>query len=403
MKYDIRAEHIGFKRPRSLSAGGYAKEGHRMKKINGFRSLALLATMLGASVIFAACSQPANSDLDLDSDNPTVVSTKAADYATGVAVNKTITATFSEAMDPATIIGDNITLFDGSIQVSGSVTYEMPDMKVIFAPSSNLKNNTLYTATIGTGSMDLAGNSIAYDKVWTFTTASIASIASIATGPAPVILGTAGNYVILAKSAISTVPYSVIIGDVGLSPAAESYMTGFSQTDAIGYAISSQVIGFLYAADMTLPTPTYMTTAILDMERAYTDAAGRSTPDFLNLASGAIGGLTLEPGLYKWSSAMTMPSDVAIVGGINDVWIFQIDGDLSLSSAVMVTLSGGAQASNIFWQVAGAVTLGTTSHFEGVILTQTSVTMNTGATMNGRILAQTNVALDQALVTQPAY
>ncbi len=396
MEYDIRIEHIGFKRPRSLSIGRYAKEGHRMKKINGFRSLGLLATMLGALAVFASCSQPANPDLYLDSDNPTVVSTRAVDNATGVAINGTITANFSEAMNPSTIVADNITLLSGSTQVPGSVTYDMANMKAIFAPSSNLENDTLYTATIGTGSMDLAGNSLAHDKVWNFTTISVG------TGPVPVILGTAGNYAILAKSAISTVPFSLVIGDVGLSPAAESYMTGFSQTDATGYATSLQVAGFLYAADMTSPTPTNMTTAISDMELAYTDAAGRSAPDFLNLASGAIGGLTLEPGLYKWTSAVTLPTDVILVGGLKDVWIFQIDGDLSSSSAVRVTLSGGVQASNVFWQVAGAVTLGTTSHFEGVILGQTSVTMNTGATMNGRILAQTNVALDQALVTQPA-
>jgi hypothetical protein len=180
-------------------------------------------------------------------------------------------------------------------------------------------------------------------------------------------------------------------------------MTGFSQTDATGYATSPQVTGFLYAADMTPPTPTYMTTAISDMELAYTDAAGRILPDYLELGTGAIGGLTLVPGLYKWTNSVTMASDVAISGDANDVWILQIDGNLSSSSATRITLSGGAQASNIFWQVAGEVTLGTTSHFEGIILSKTAVTMNTGATMNGRILAQTNVALDQATVTEPAF
>ncbi|PKL10082.1 MAG: hypothetical protein CVV51_00480 [Spirochaetae bacterium HGW-Spirochaetae-7] len=368
-----------------------------MKKTRSFRSLGLLATVLGISAIFLACSQPANPDLELDSSNPTVVSTIAADNATGVAINKTISATFDESMDSSTIVADNFTVFSPTEAVVGSVTYDKPNKRAIFAPSANLAADTLYTATVKTGTLDLAGNSLAQNKVWTFTTALNAA------GPAPVSLGTAGNYAILAKSAISTVPSSDITGDVGLSPAAESYMTGFSQTDATGYATSPQVTGFLYAADMTPPTPTYMTTAISDMELAYTDAAGRILPDYLELGTGAIGGLTLVPGLYKWTNSVTMASDVAISGDANDVWILQIDGNLSSSSATRITLSGGAQASNIFWQVAGEVTLGTTSHFEGIILSKTAVTMNTGATMNGRILAQTNVALDQATVTEPAF
>ena len=368
MSDDICAGHIGFKCLRSRRFGTHTKEGHDMKKTRSFRSLGLLATVLGISAIFLACSQPANPDLELDSSNPTVVSTIAADNATGVAINKTISATFDESMDSSTIVADNFTVFSPTEAVVGSVTYDKPNKRAIFAPSANLAADTLYTATVKTGTLDLAG-----------------------------------NYAILAKSAISTVPSSDITGDVGLSPAAESYMTGFSQTDATGYATSPQVTGFLYAADMTPPTPTYMTTAISDMELAYTDAAGRILPDYLELGTGAIGGLTLVPGLYKWTNSVTMASDVAISGDANDVWILQIDGNLSSSSATRITLSGGAQASNIFWQVAGEVTLGTTSHFEGIILSKTAVTMNTGATMNGRILAQTNVALDQATVTEPAF
>src|SRR5208337_515202 len=104
-------------------------------------------------------------------------------------------------------------------------------------------------------------------------------------------------------------------------------------------------------------------------------------------------GKTLSPGLYKWTSTVTLPSDVTIAGSATDVWIFQISGDLTMSSAVNVTLSGGAQAKNIFWQVAGQATLGTTSHFEGIVLSMTGITFQTGASMNGRALAQTAVVL----------
>ncbi|MFL5275882.1 MAG: ice-binding family protein, partial [Myxococcales bacterium] len=122
----------------------------------------------------------------------------------------------------------------------------------------------------------------------------------------------------------------------------------------------------------------------------------------LELGSGNICGQTLAPGLYKCTSSVTVPTNVTIAGGASDVWIFQTSGDLSLAAGKSVTLSGGAQAKNIFWQVAGQATLGATSHFEGVLLSKTGITLQTGATMNGRALAQTKVAIDQATITQPA-
>ncbi len=331
----------------------------------------------------------------LDSTAPTVSSTIPVHAATGVAINSNISATFSEAMDHTTITAANVTLKQGTATVEGTVTYDIPNHAAVFAPADNLIAGTEYTATITTSVSDIAGNTLAENKVWSFTTAASGS------GPAPVSLGTAGNFAVLAKTEISTVPNSAITGDIGISPAAETYITGFSLTDATGYATSTQVTGYVYASDMTPPTPTVMTTAISDMETAYTDAAGRTTPDYTDLGAGDIGGLTLAPGLYKWGSSVTVASDITINGAANDVWIFQISGDLNLSSAVNVTLSGGAQAKNIFWQVAGPVTLGTTSHGEGIVLSQTSIILNTGATINGRLLAQSAVALDQNTVTEP--
>ena len=137
------------------------------------------------------------------------------------------------------------------------------------------------------------------------------------------------------------------------------------------------------------------------MQTAYTDAAGRVNPKFFNLGAGNIGGKTLTPGLYKWTSSVTIPSNISISGSSTDVWIFQVAGTLTMSSAVKITLNGGALARNIFWQTAGAVTLGTTSHFEGVILCQTGINMKTGASINGRLLAQTAVTLQKNTVTRP--
>jgi hypothetical protein len=152
---------------------------------------------------------------------------------------------------------------------------------------------------------------------------------------------------------------------------------------------------------MADPTPINLTAAVNNMITAYNDAAGRPKPDFSELASGNIGGRTLSSGLYKWISGVSIPANIVISGGPNDIWIFQIAGNLNQSAATIVTLSGGAQAKNIFWQVAGEVTVGTTAHIEGIILCQTGITFNTGASINGRALAQTGVILDGNSVVQP--
>ncbi len=114
-----------------------------------------------------------------------------------------------------------------------------------------------------------------------------------------------------------------------------------------------------------------------------------------------VSGKTLVPGLYKWTSTVTIPTDLTLAGGPNDVWIFQISGNLTMSSAVKINLPRGAQPKNIFWQIAGQTTLGTTSHFEGIILSKTGITFQTGASINGRALAQTAVILDSNAITQP--
>jgi len=301
-------------------------------------------------------------------------------------------------MNPLTLTGSSFAVTQGTTRVAGALTFGALGTQATFTPTNPLVANTLYTATLTTAVQDESGIPMAKAFAWSFTTATAAK------GPAVVNLGTAGNYAILAQTGISTVPGSMVTGDIAVSPAAATYLTGFTLTaDPTNvFATSTQIVGKAYAADYAVPTPTNLTTAVGDLHTAYTDAAGRPTPDVLNLSSGAIGGLTLAPGLYLWTSSVTIPSSVTLSGGANDVWIFQMSGDLSMSSATLVTLAGGAQARNIFWQVAGQVTLGTGAHFEGIILCATQVTLQTGASMNGRILAQTMVALQQATVTQPA-
>ena len=223
-------------------------------------------------------------------------------------------------------------------------------------------------------------------------------------GPAPVALGTAGTFAILAKSMVSTVPTSIVTGNVGVSPAAGTFLTGWSLSmDATNvFSTSTQVTGRLFAANYAVPTPSNLTTAVGDMGTAYTNAAGRTTPDHTELGAGDISGMTLPAGLYKWGTGVAINTDVTLSGGPNDVWIFQVAGGITQAAGSHIILSGGALPKNIVWQTSGVASLGTTSHFEGVILSLSSITLNTGATMNGRALAQTAVTLNSATLTQPA-
>jgi hypothetical protein len=329
----------------------------------------------------------------LDTTLPMVQATSPLNNATGIALNQLVSVTFSEAMNPLTITAASFTLKQGANVVAGTVSYL--DKTAKFTPSAILSAGLVYSASITTAAKDVAGNALAANTNWNFTTSNNAATLAF------VNLGQAGNYVILAKTAINNSSTSAITGDIALSPAATSYITGLALTDFTGYATSAQITGQAFAADMASPTPVNLTTAVENMITAYNDAAGRPSPDFLELGTGNIGGKTLTAGLYKWTTTVTMPSDVVISGGANDVWIFQISGDLSMSSAVNITLTGGAQAKNIFWQVSGNATLGTTSHFEGVILSKTGITFQTGASISGRALAQTAVILDSNAVTKP--
>lgn len=221
-------------------------------------------------------------------------------------------------------------------------------------------------------------------------------------------LGTAANYAILAKTGVSTVPTSVVTGNVGVSPVARVGLTEWSQTADVTdtYATSAQVVapGKLYAADnVGGTTKSDLNTAVLNMGTAYTNAAGRTATSAAttNVGAGTLTTLTLSPGVYEWGTAVNIPTDLTLNGSSTDVWIFKVAGSLNMAAAKNVNLSGGAKAQNVFWQVAGAVNIGANSHFEGIILGQTSITFGNKASIKGRLLAQTAVVLDATTVTVP--
>lgn len=227
---------------------------------------------------------------------------------------------------------------------------------------------------------------------------------ALAAGPAAINLGAAGSFTILSKTGISTTGVTSVVGDIGVSPAQATYITGFALDLTAGSAFSTSplVAGKVYAPGYADPTPANITSAVSAMETAYTDGAGRTNPAATELGAGNIAGMTLAPGLYKWGTGVTIPTDVTLSGSANDVWIFQIAQNLDVSSAARILLSGGAHASNIFWVVAGQTTIGTTAVFNGIILDQTAIVLNTGAVLNGRALAQSAVTLDASSVSAPS-
>lgn len=231
-------------------------------------------------------------------------------------------------------------------------------------------------------------------------------IATIATTE-PVSLGSASKFVILSKSGISTVPPSVVKGNIGVSPIAATAMTGFSlkADSSNAFSTSDQITGRAYAANYAAPSPSDLTTAILDMEAAYTDASGRASSDEnLNSMSGLVSGITFKPGVYTWKSDIMFSSDLYIKGSSEDTFIFQSTGNLVVGSGAKIILvddgsgKGMPKSSNVFWQVAGYVNAGTTSHLEGIFLVKTHFVMKTGSSLNGKIFAQTACTLDSATI-----
>jgi hypothetical protein len=355
----------------------------------------VIVLFLAAAVVLAGCANPSAGPTSPSASNdpnaPAVTSTFPASLAASVGVDANITVTFSTEMKASSINATTFTVMDGLTSVDGVVSYS--GSTAAFDPVVNLSRGKTYTAMITTGAVDLAGTALAENKTWTFSSAA---------GPSHVALGTAGNFAVLSKTGISTIPASVITGDIGVSPIAATGLTGFSLVvDAGGaFAISTQVVGKVYASSYAAPTPGMMTTAIGDMEIAYADADERLLPDFLNFNAGDLSGATLVPGLYNWTSGVMATTNVTLNGGPNDTWIFQVSGLLYMANDVHIILSGGAQAKNIIWKI-NSLTLGAGSVLEGIVLSKTSVTVGNACVINGRILAQTAVALSAAIVTQP--
>jgi hypothetical protein len=324
-----------------------------------------------------------------DTTAPTVSSTSPTDLQTNVVINKTIAATFSKPMDALTITTASFKLTGpGSASVTGTVNYDATSMIATFTPSSNLAPNTTFTATIAggvNGVKDLAGNALASDKVWTFTTGTQVA-------QAPINLGSASTFAIMATASISGTGPDQINGDVGLNPGSAQ---GISP---------SEVNGSIHVDDQAIIT------AQSDLRAAYQDAVSRSMTSVS--LPGNMGGLTFTPGLYTNSTSVLIqgagPANNVTLdaqGDPNAIFIFQMGSTLTTGPGAQVILAGGAKASNIFWQVGTSATLNTTTIFQGNILAGVTITVNGGSVVTGRLLGGSSsdgsVTVNASTVTLP--
>ena len=310
--------------------------------------------------------------------SPIVISTSPANNATSVVTDKIITATFSVPMDALTINSTTFTVHQGTTLIAGSVFYN--GTVASFTPSVKLSANTVYTASITTGAKNVAGNSLANDYVWSFSTQTNF-------GPAVVDLQSVARFGILAGVAVTNSGFSEIRNlDVGISPGVRSSITGFPPAILVN--------GEMYASDdvNSAGISVMLTQAKQDLAKAYLFAEGATFPAPV-LISGDLGGRTLVPGIYKSTSTLLIQAGHLTLdaqGDANAVWIFQVASDLTTVGGAggNIILSGGAQAKNIFWQTGSSAIIGDGTAFKGNILALTSVTMNAGSTIAGRILSR---------------
>jgi len=313
--------------------------------------------------------------------------------------NKNITANFILTGSGFSL---NVTAVNGSVSKNPNQLSYISGTNVILTPTPN--PGYVFSSWSGdaTGSVNLLTVNMNANKN---ITANFTALAGV--GPGVINLGGAAIYTILSKTGISTTVGSSVTGNIGVSPNAAIGITGFGlimdATNTFSTSSPSTLVsGKIYAADYAAPTPANISTAVSDMETAFTTANGLTTTVITELGAGDITGMTLVPGLYKWSTGLLISaSGVTLTGNANDTWVFQIGQGMTVANGAIIHLAGGAQAKNIFWITASDAVIGSTANFSGNILSQTLISLNTGSAVTGRLLGQTAVTLNDATVIIP--
>ena len=333
---------------------------------------------------------------------PTVI---AVTPANGACLQTEVGATFSEAMNPATITTATFTLqLTGpplGTALAGAVAYDIPTRVATFTPAAALLSSTSYTATITTGARDLTGNALATNRTWIFVTGT----QPCTPAPPPVAppLGSTAAYGILAGTAGATNMgvLTVINGSLASTSTTTSAITGFHDTAGDIYTETTLNRGTVTGRILTCtvsttgPTsaavnPANCTTAQqarLDAETLYNSLSPAALPGGVDPGAGQLGGKTLAPGVYKAASGsfLLTGSDLVLDGqnAANPVWVFQTASSLTVGAPGAprsITLINGALAKNVYWRVGSAATINAAG----------------GGTMVGKILASAGVSFSTA-------
>jgi hypothetical protein len=333
---------------------------------------------------------------------PMVLSTDPLNNATGIALDKKVTATFSEVMDPLTISTLTFTLKNGGTPVTGIVTYL--GTTATFTPSANLLASTLYTATITTGAKDVAGNALVSNYTWQYTTVPpVIPPPSLGT---MAIFGSFGGNAGVTNQGI----FTVINGSIGTTAAA-TLITGFHDgTTGDIYTETPLNKGLVTGRIHTAPpapgsatSAAIATLALADAVAAYNSISPASKPGGIDPGAGELGGLTLQPGIYKAAGGTFNITNGPLVldakGDANAVWIFQTAAGLTVGTAgpagaKSVLLINGGQAKNVFWHVGSAAVINGAGGgvMTGTIIANSGITFSTAGNvvqtvLNGRAIS----------------
>ena len=326
----------------------------------------------------------------LDSTAPTVTTTNPLNAATGVCENKTVNATFSEDIDQATLTNLTFTVSGKT----GLITYDPITFIASFNPDTDFLPG-IYTATIkggASGVKDLAGNALAVDKVWSFTT-------DTSTCAAPVNLASASTFAIAATAGITTttpvvVATPLINGDVVLDPTATCDGVSTLAAGGIGACDGTPpvVTGTVYTTQYLAPTAA---AAKSDLRAAYLSITPANLPGATAIAApttlgtGSTGQSTFTPGVYQSITSIMVWGDLTLdaQGDANAVFVFQSASTIGSQVGANIILTGGAKASNVWWQAGSAATLLANTVWNGNILAYDNITVGTAANSCGRLFA----------------
>lgn len=423
-----------------------------------------LTAFFMAVFVIGSIHQSAETPENFTNSDPTVESTMPSDGDMDVPRNVVIEITFSEDVDSTVMNNSSFTLIQGTESVTGTLEFSdnvgtFTPNRNLEAESEYTAILTMgedrpvadYTEHRFNDEESDERQADSNVKEWSFTTGGNTDVVE------KVDLGSAANYVILAHTSINNDETSEITGQKGFDPDFKS-----SKEDKTAYWLKNEDIdkekarrdttdkksdNREYAAGERDSDSENLDEALEDMMTAYSEASERTPVDFVDykmksssdknemyhsdydsddhtddrrddrgddVRMGDVyddeqemdterdrSSTTLDPGVYKWNESVEISNNITLSGSADDVWIFQISEDLTVDRDVQITLSDGAVAENIFWQVAGEVNLGESSHFEGIILSETGITMKNRATLNGRMLTLTDINLDENTIIDP--